>query len=195
MIIAIDTSSLLSLVRYYLPFDTKNVLFETIKSKITTGEIIIIDAVVEECKYTSKGLVLASLPFLTDREFNKKYKFLQNTEFIFPPAPRAFYNKVDNQFVNGASKNRLTEAQYDVQKNEFLNSADMRLILTCLNLKKDYPLEVENIFLVTEETETGNDGKVFKKIPAICSQLGIQTINIQQLIAKFDSLKIEISAK
>ena len=54
MKVAIDTNSLLSLVRYYLPFDKKSVLFDFIKAKIKDGEIIIIDKILEECEYTSK---------------------------------------------------------------------------------------------------------------------------------------------
>ncbi len=34
MKVIIDTSSLLALVRYYLPFDDDNVLFDLIKEKI-----------------------------------------------------------------------------------------------------------------------------------------------------------------
>jgi hypothetical protein len=66
----------------------------------------------------------------------------------------------------------------------------MKLILTSLNFKKDFPLE--EVFLVTEETEVSNDNKLFKKIPAICSQLDIKTINIQQLIDKLGGISIEI---
>ena len=50
----------------------------------------------------------------------------------------------------------------------------------------------EELFLATEESEFSNDDKLFKKIPAICSQLGIQTINIQQLIDKLEGIEIEI---
>jgi hypothetical protein len=71
-----------------------------------------------------------------------------------------------------------------------MNSADMKLILTCLNLKKNFP--TEDVFLVTEETEVSNDNKIFQKIPAICLQIDIQTINIQQLIDKIEGIKIEI---
>ena len=71
-----------------------------------------------------------------------------------------------------------------------MNSADMKLILTSLNFKKDF--STEDVFLVTEETEISNDNKLFKKIPAICSQLDIQTINIQQLIDKLEGVNIEI---
>ncbi len=71
-----------------------------------------------------------------------------------------------------------------------MNSADMRMILTSIILKKDNT--TEEVYLVTEETEQSNDNKLFKKIPAICSQLDIQTLNIQQLIDKFDGINIEI---
>lgn len=190
MKVVIDTSSLLSLVRYYLPFDKQKVLFELIKSKIASGEILVIDKIIDECAYTSKGIVLSTLSYLMDKSFNKTHKLPLNTEFILPPAPAKFYRQVDNQFVNGVFKNRLTEIQYDSVKNDFMNSADMKLILTSINLIKDNP--TEEIFLVTEETEVSNDNKVFKKIPAICSQLDIATINIQQLIEKLDGLNIEI---
>lgn len=190
MKVVIDTISLLSLVRYYLPFDKQKVLFELIKSKIASGEILVIDKIIDECAYTSKGIVLSTLSYLMDKSFNKTHKLPLNTEFILPPAPAKFYRQVDNQFVNGVFKNRLTEIQYDSVKNDFMNSADMKLILTSINLIKDNP--TEEIFLVTEETEVSNDNKVFKKIPAICSQLDIATINIQQLIEKLDGLNIEI---
>lgn len=190
MKVVIDTSSLLSLVRYYLPFDKKGILFEMIKTKISEGEILVIDKIIDECEYTSKGIVLTTLSFLTDKTFNKTYKLPLNTEFILPPAPAKFYRQVDNQFVNGVLKNRLTETQYDSVKNDFMNSADMKLIITSLNLKKDF--STEDIFLVTEETEVSNDNKVFKKIPAICTQLGIDTINIQQLLDKIEGISLEI---
>lgn len=190
MKVVIDTSSLLSLVRYYLPFDKQKILFEIVKAKIANGEIIVIDKIIEECEYTSKGLVLETLSFLNDKSFNKTHKLPLNTEFILPPAPVKFYRMVDNNFVVTVLKARLNETQYDSLKNDFMNSADMKMILTSLNLKKDNP--TEDIFLVTEETETSNDNKVFKKIPAICSQLDITTINIQQLIDKFEGMKIEI---
>ena len=190
MKVVIDTSSLLSLVRYYLPFDKNTVLFKTIKLKIANGEISVNDKIIDECAYISKGIILTALSFLTDKSFNKTNKLPLNTEFILPPAPAKFYRQVDNQFVNGVQKNRLSETQYDSVKNDFMNSADMKLILTSLALIRDNP--TDDVFLVTEETEVNNDNKVFKKIPAICSQLGIKTINIQQLVSKFDGISVEI---
>jgi hypothetical protein len=190
MIIVIDTSSLLSLVRYYLPFDKKKILFEIIKTKIANGEILVIDKIIEECEYTSKGIVLETLDYLNDKTFNKTNKLPLNTEFILPPAPAKFYRMIDNNFVVPVQRARLNDIQYDSLKTEFMNSADMKMILTVLNLKKDNPQQ--DIYLVTEETEVSNDHKVFKKIPAICSQIDIETINIQQLLDKFEGLNIEI---
>jgi hypothetical protein len=151
MKVVIDTSSLLSLVRYYLPFDKQAILFEAIKSKIANGEILVIDKIIEECQYTSKGIVLTKLSFLTEKLFNKTHKLPLNTEFILPPSPGKFYRMVDNNFVVNVQKTRLTGTQYDSLKNDFMNSADMKLILTSLNIKKDFP--TEEVFLVTEETE------------------------------------------
>lgn len=190
MKVVIDTSSLLSLVRYYLPFDKKNILFETIKIKIAEGEILVIDKIVEECEYISKGIVLEKIFFLKDKSFNKEHNLPFNTEFILPPSPSKFYRMVDNNFVISAQKNRLTETEYDLSKNAFMNSADMKMILTSLNLKNGN--STESVYLVTEETEQSNDNKLFKKIPAICLVLNIQTINIQQLIEKMEGIDIEI---
>ena len=189
MKVVIDTNSLLSLVRYYLPFDKNLVLFNFIKGRITAGEIVIIDKILEECEYISKGTVLKSLTYLTDKSFLKASKLPINTEYILPPSPAKFYRQVDNQFINGVIKNRLTPVEYENRKTDFLNSADMKLILFCLNLKKDNPFE--EIYLITEETEESNDSKVFKKIPAICKELEIETLHLPQLLEKFDKIDLE----
>jgi len=189
MKVVIDTNSLLSLVRYYLPFDKSSVLFSFIKEKISSGEIIIIDKILEECEYISKGMVLSSLDFLAEKSFLKSFKIPVNTEYILPPAPAKFYRQIDNQFINGVIKNKLSPVEYENRKSDFLNSADMRLILFCLNFNKVNPQE--EIFLVTEETEDSNDSKVFRKIPSICRILEIETLNLPQMLDRFDGVDIE----
>lgn len=87
MKVVIDTNSLLSLVRYYLPFDKKGVLFQFIKSKIENGDIIIIDKVLEECSYNSKGLFLEKLPYLTEKAFLKSTKVPYKTDSLLAPSP------------------------------------------------------------------------------------------------------------
>lgn len=45
-------------------------------------------------------------------------------------------------------------------------------------------------FLVTEETESSNDNKLFKKIPAICKELEIETMSLPELLVKYDNINI-----
>jgi hypothetical protein len=187
MKVAIDTNSLLSLVRYYLPFDKKAVLFDFIKFKIEIGEIVIIDKVLEECAYNSKGIVLKTLSYLTNKTFLKSAKIPFKTDSLLAPSPRKFLSQVDNNFVVGSQKNRLNPVEYEVAKNQFLNSADIKLIILCLNLINSK----EEVFLVTEETEGSNDNKLFKKIPAICKELNIQTMTLPQILTRYDGIEFE----
>lgn len=189
MKVVIDTNSLLSLVRYYLPFDKKSVLFEFIKEKINQGEIIIIDKVFEECTYNSKGLVIKTLTYLEDKAFAKSAKVPYKTESLLAPSPAKFLRQVDNQFVNTIVRNqrKLTDTEFENQKNSFLNDADIRQVILCLNLIKDG----EEVILVTEESEVSNDNKLFKKIPAICKELDIPTMTLPELLDKYDGINID----
>jgi hypothetical protein len=49
----------------------------------------------------------------------------------------------------------------------------------------------EQVVLVTEETESSNDNKLFKKIPAICNMLEIVTMTLPELIAMYDGIDID----
>ncbi len=189
MKVVIDTNSLLSLVRYYLPFDKKGVLFNFFKTKIEKGEIIIIDKVFQECTFNSKGIVLTTLDYLNDKTFLKSSKVPYKTDSLLAPSPAKFLRQVENQFVNTVVRRqkKLTDTEFENQKNSFLNDADMKQIILCLNLKKDG----EKVVLVTEETESSNDNKLFKKIPAICKELEIETMTLPELIAKYDGIDID----
>jgi len=193
MQVVIDTSSLLSLVRYYLPFDKNLILFNFIKGRIEVGEIVILDAILEESKYISNGVILKSLSYLTDKSFLKENNLPINTADILPPAPKKFYRQIDNQFVNGVIKNNLSPVEYENRKTAFLSSPDIILILFCLNLKKDSLFK--DIYLITEETERSNDSKLFKKIPAICKELGIPTLSLPQLLEKYEKVSFEFKSK
>jgi hypothetical protein len=189
MKVVIDTNSLLSLVRYYLPFDKKGVLFSFFKSKIEKGEIIIIDKVFQECAYNSKGIVLKTLNYLNDNLFLKSAKVPFKTDSLLAPNPTKFLRQVDNQFVNTVvmKQKKLTETEFENQKNSFLNDADMKQIILCLNLIKSG----EKVVLVTEETESSNDNKLFKKIPAICKELEIETKTLPEIIALYEGIDID----
>jgi hypothetical protein len=189
MKVVIDTNSLLSLVRYYLPFDKKGVLFQFFKKKIEKGEIIIIDKVLEECTYNSKGVVISTLDYLSDKSFLKSFKVPFKTDSLLAPAPAKFLRQVESQFVNTIvrKQRRLTETEFENQKSTFLNSADMKQIILCLNLQKDG----EKVVLVTEETEISNDNKLFKKIPAICKELNIDTLTLPEILGKYEGIDID----
>lgn len=188
MKIVIDTNSLLSLVRYYLPFDTKSILFEFFKKKVEKGEIIIIDKVLEQCTYSSKGIVITTLYYLSDKAFLKSAKVPHKTETLLAPSPAKFLRQVENQFVNTVVRRqrKLTDIEFENQKDAFLNDADMKQIILCLDIQKNG----EEVILVTEETEISNDNKLFKKIPAICKELNIQTMTLPELLKKYDIIDI-----
>ncbi|MCE1165675.1 MAG: DUF4411 family protein [Bacteroidetes bacterium] len=189
MKVVIDTNSLLSLVRYYLPFDKKGVLFQFIKRKIEIGEIIIIDKVYQECTFISKGIILTTLNYLQDKIFLKTVKIPFKTDSLLAPSPAKFIRQVENQFVNSIvrKQRKLSDTEFENRKNAFLNDADMRQIILCLNLIKNG----EKVVLVTEETESSNDDKLFKKIPSICKELDIETLTLPEIIAKYDGIDID----
>ena len=189
MKVVIDSSSLISLSRYYLPFDRNQKLYDFFKSKIESGEIVIIDRVLKECRFTSKGIVFDLLDFLDDKDFLKLNKVPKKTDDLIAPAPQKFLRQLDNQFVNRVilRKSKLTDAEYEVQKEAFLNDADMKQIILCLN----YMQKGEETLLITEETETSNDNKLFKKIPAICKELNIETLTLPELISRYQGIDLD----
>jgi len=189
--VVIDSSSLVSLSRYYLPFDKNQKLYGFIKSKIESGEIVIIDRVFRECSFTSKGIVLQSLDFLDDKSFLKSNKVPKKTDDLIAPAPQKFLRQLDNQFVNRVilRQRKLTNVEYENQKESFLDDADMKQIILCLN----YIQEGEETILVTEETEISNDNKLFKKIPAICKELNIETLTLPELISRYQGIDLDFN--
>jgi hypothetical protein len=166
--LVIDTSSLLSLVRYYLPFDSESILFNFVKNKIESGEIIIIDEVYRECEYVAKKIVVTSLPFLKSNQ--------TKTTDCLPDKP--FFHLVENDFRNRSIGKELTPTEFETQKNIFLNGADAKQVLFCK--KNQNLLMLPRI--VTEETEGSNDNKHFKKIPSLCKPIGITTISLPTLL-------------
>lgn len=86
---------------------------------------------------------------------------------------------------------KLTEAEFEAQKNRFMESADAKLIMYGQRLMKENPKE--KIYLVTEETSAANDLKLFKKIPAICAVLGVPVITLPQLLEKYPEVDLGFS--
>lgn len=180
MKVILDTSSLLAFVRYYLPFDKDDSLKDFIRNKIDAGEIVVIDKVFEEARYLSKGIIVDKLDFL--KEKIRHYK----TEELLPSSK--FFNILDNQLCYITQKNKLTAAEYELSRNKYLDSADAKLILFCLN--DSSPLGIDNPVLVTEETSSENDNKLFKKLPAICEILHINHCNLPALFKNHYNLSL-----
>lgn len=176
----IDTTSLVSFVRYYLPFDKADKLKKLLEKKFISGELIILDKVFEEAGRIAKGIVTEQLEFLDNK------KKLVKTELILPE--QKFFKILENQLCYGAQKNRLNTVEFDLKKKEFLEAADAKLILFCLKDKNK--LELDKPILVTEETRTDNDGKLFKKLPEICSILEIEHCNLPTLLRDYFQINL-----
>lgn len=189
MTIVIDTNSLLALVRYYLPFDKNGLLIGFIKSKIESGECIIIDKVLEECTYISKGLVISNLGFLKDKVFLKTAKVPYKTNDLFVPDTKQFFHQLNSVFVNSVIRKKLSDVEFESEKSRFIESADLKQVILALNLKNNG----DQVVLVTEETQSSNDNKTFKKIPSICKELGIETLTFPQFIEKSKDINIEFT--
>lgn len=174
MKIIIDTSSWVALVRYYLPFDTNETLPSLIEEKIINNEVIVLDKVYLECKYLSKGIVVENLPFIKENQVK--------TDELIPS--KKFYNSLENQFCNQMQKKMLTETEFENRKQTFLNSADAKILLRAINYSK---IDKEEVIIVTEETSSNNDSKVFKKIPILSSHIGIRCITLPELISLFNT--------
>jgi hypothetical protein len=134
-------------------------------------------------------MVIKKLEYLGDKDFLKEHKFIVKTDELIPVSPAKFLNMAKNQFVAGPVQFRkLTDAEFEVQKNRFMDSADAKQIMYCQHLIKNQP--EEEIYLVTEETSTANDLKLFKKIPAICNIIGIPVITLPELLEKYSEVDL-----
>ncbi len=178
MLTLIDTCALSALCKYYIPFDSDKVLYSYIENQFMSGNLIIIDSVLEECRYQSQGFILKNLPFLSSKALAR------NTVDILPPSPRKFSNMLDKNFSVPIMRKRLTDEQFAMQRDHFLNTGDARMVIYILNSVKEEDSLLSNYCILTEESRNQNDGKLFKKLPSICDQLSIATINLVQYLKK-----------
>ncbi len=171
----IDTSTWITLVKYYKPFDNSSTIYDFFRQKVLNGDFIVLTEVSIECSYVAKKIVINELDFITDK------KIITKTTDLIPT--KAFYNMLDNQFCNQLQKKRLDEIEIESLTNKYLKDADSKIILKAIQYKKSK----EDICIVTEETSANNDNKLFKKIPAICSILDIDCIGLPELMENYNS--------
>lgn len=177
MIGIIDTSSLVAIARYYLPIKDEVKLLRFIESKFRSGELILLSSIHVEASRTQKGIALELMKFLNDNEL----RF--NNSDLTPPAPRKFSNQLDNNFCVTLQKKKLSSEAYSLQKDQYMSTRDAKMLLYALNNIDKEPV------IITEETMLSNDGKLFKKLPAICDILDIKHMTVAEwLVANGISL-------
>lgn len=179
----VDTSSLVSLARYYHPFDSTDAISEFLSSEIASGNIIVLDKIAEEVQFVSGGMAVETFPCLKDK------KRVVSTKDIIPK--QKFFNMLDNNFVDNAVKRlkfRDDEEGYNNARESFLKGADCALVVYAMNNSS----ELDPIQILTEESATQNDGKLFKKIPFICRELGIRTLTSVEYLKELQSIRINI---
>jgi hypothetical protein len=178
MIVLIDTSSLLAFVRYYLPFDKNQKIKSLFHEKYESGDLVILNKVFEEAKFIAQGIILKELDFILDKTKHVK------TDNLLPD--KRFFNLLENQFCNKdvVRLRGITEVEFEQEKTRYLGNADAAILLYALKRKSENPL------IVTEESRSSNDGKIFKKIPDNCKELQINCCSLPTLLR--DHLNIDL---
>ena len=108
-------------------------------------------------------------------------KFITKTGNLLPT--KKFYNLLENQFCNQFQKRLLSETDIESLTNDFLKSADAKIVLKSIEISKTLD---NKITVVTEETSSNNDNKLFKKIPSICEEINVECIGLPQLVELFN---------
>jgi hypothetical protein len=178
MIGVIDTSSILSLSRYYLHHDNGNILLDYFEEKIRSGDIVVLDKVCDEAGNVADGIALKTIKYLP------KYK--TNTTRLLPD--KTFYNHLRNDFYYGFELMRLSDVAYESEQNRYLRTADPKLFLYCLSFPEK--IQTKDIAIISEETIRNNDKKPFKKIPSICKILQIEHLSLPQYIGSLSDLTV-----
>ena len=170
-----DTSSLLALARYYLPFDKEGNLLGWIRGMYEAKEMVMLDTIVDESKHVSKGILQKAMPFLFE-----KNDFIVDTSDLLPCNTRKFDHLVNNNFAITALV-RGEKVDFSSLKQNFLNSGDGKLIMYSYNCIQNGQTD---FCIITEETRSSNDNKPFKKIPLLCDIINAQSLNVVQLLSQ-----------
>ncbi|RAX53905.1 hypothetical protein CCY99_05865 [Helicobacter sp. 16-1353] len=168
----LDTNSLLSLVRYYLPFDSDNRLKGFIELQFKDRNFLLLKEVKSECERVSSGIIMQQL----------KLSNIQCTPSS-NSIDKKMHNLIDNNFAIPKFKQELDVDEYENNKNQYIQSADFQLIFNAYT---------HNRTIITEETPSNNDKKLFKKIPIICNEHRIKCISLPTFLKKNISVSFTI---
>ena len=89
---------------------------------------------------------------------------------------------MDNNFCVRLLKNELTEQEYVQQKAEYSKTADYKILVYSMKEQNLNGIIKDEYYVMTEETRLPNDGKLFKKLPLLCDQIGIETITSSEYL-------------
>jgi len=168
----IDTSSLLNITRYYLPFDKNGNFKGELERLFLGGEIVVIDKVVDEAKNISRGIVPLGLPFIFS---SSNRRLIVNTSSMLDPI---FLSRLETDYCNQIVRTRqlINAAEFANRKTAFARGADAKQIIYALKIATSAPV------VVTEESSIENDGKLFKKIPSICLLAGVNSCTVPDFL-------------
>ena len=171
--VVIDSNSLINIIKYYSKLKKFDKLKDLLNNKIKNGEIIVLDKVVSELNgYRGQNNALVQYTGITTG---------LNTIFLLTD-----FHKTQNWYLQQNEMRFRNPNHIQREKDEFQNThADLFLVLYCLHLKN----QNEDVVLVTDES-FGRDGKLYKKIPQICNEEGIDFLHSSDFI--LDELKNEI---
>lgn len=163
-----DTSSLVRMAQSYHPFDSTDALGAFLEQELKNGSLILLDKVVGEIRNVSQGIAYNTFKCLQNKTF------VHSTTDLVPS--QKFYNMLDNNFVDKAYKKLKLQGDEDAYQNEreaYVRSTDCTMIVYAMQEKNN----IESVQILTEESLNQNDGKLFKKIPLICKELNIPTVD------------------
>lgn len=169
MAIVVDTCSLIMMAKNYLPLDESGKMAAFIKNSFLSKELLLLDVIHNETRWTAQGLVLDKMSFLNEKNL------IISTVDLLPPAPKKFDNMVDKNFCVTRLRKELTDEEYIQQKSEFMKSGDAKILIYAWTQQYKKP-ELFECHIMTEETKNQNDGKLFKKLPILCDLISVKTI-------------------
>ena len=168
----IDTSSLLSLVRYYEPFDSGNEILIPHIEELFKNKLVLLKAIKEEAERVAQGKIIQKLPFLNKIQPEKDIDIITEKQ----------HRRIDDKWCVKRQREEINNDGYSIKKSEEFKKGDFQLILFALAKK-----EKNNIVtIVTEESTRLNDRKLFKKIPMICQSELIRCITLPAMLKKLN---------
>lgn len=183
----IDSNSISVLAYHFLPLDANNKLGLFIQGCFKQETIVLLQEVWQEIEGVDE--IKQALPFLSKRMAKPS-----------TAGPRSV-KRAKEDWYNPKARGGMERDEFESHADKYIKKADFHLIATCWELKQSESdesfideleqSESDNPFIVvTEESRKENDSKVFRKIPLICQDEGIECINLAQMLQRL-GVKIE----